>query len=232
MIKIFIGYDPREAVAYSVASFSIQKRASTPVFIAPIHNGQLRDVFNRPAHALASTSFSFSRFLTPYLCQYEGWAIFMDGDVLCRDDIAKLWALRDEKYAVMVVKHDHQPVTSVKFLGSTQTAYPKKNWSSVMMMNCSRCKALTKEYVNTATGLELHQFKWLESEELIGELPRDWNYLVDYYKYSDEAKLVHFTEGGPYFPDFSQVDYADEWYSEYSIMNAADTAPVQIYKVR
>jgi hypothetical protein len=172
MIRIFVGYDPREAVAFGVLSHSIHARASRPVAIAPVMLSQLQGVYRRERNALQSTEFSFSRFLTPWLCGYEGWAIFMDCDTLARDDIARLWDLRDERFAVQVVKHHHVPKEDVKFLGAKQSKYEKKNWSSVMLINCARCKTLTPEYVNGASGIELHQFKWLESEELIGEIRR------------------------------------------------------------
>ena len=161
MIRVFIGYDAREAIAFSVLEHSIHRRASAPVAIAPVMLDQLKAVYRRERNPLQSTDFSFSRFLTPWLCGYEGWAVFMDCDQLVLDDIAKLWALRDERYAVQVVKHNHVPKEQVKFLGEKQSKYEKKNWSSVMLMNCAKCRALTPEYVNTASGLELHQFKWL-----------------------------------------------------------------------
>lgn len=171
MIRIFIGYDPREAVAYHVLSHSIHARATAPVSIAPLKLGELTEVFWREPVSLQSTEFSFSRFLTPYLCDFEGWAIFMDCDMLVLDDIAKLWALRDDRYAVMCVKHNHVPKEERKFLGAVQTKYEKKNWSSVMLMNCAKCTALTPDFVNSASGLELHRFQWLESDDLIGEVP-------------------------------------------------------------
>jgi hypothetical protein len=159
MIRVFIGYDPREASAFSVLAYSIHARSSAPVSITPLMLSQLQGVFTRERHSLQSTDFAFTRFLTPHLSGYEGWSLFTDCDMLVLDDIANLWALRDDRYAVMVVKHDHRPREAVKFLGQPQTAYPKKNWSSVMLFNNTRCRALTPEYVNTATGLELHQFK-------------------------------------------------------------------------
>ena len=145
MIRVFVGYDPREAVAYGVLAHSISTRASQPVAIAPVMLSQLQGVYRRERNPLQSTDFSFSRFLTPWLCDYRGWAIFMDCDMLVLDDIAKLWALRDDRYAVQVVKHHHVPKEEVKFLGATQSKYEKKNWSSVMLMNCERCAALTPE---------------------------------------------------------------------------------------
>ncbi|MFN9573323.1 MAG: glycosyltransferase [Betaproteobacteria bacterium] len=171
MIRVFIGFDPRETVAYNVLAHSINARASQPVTIAPLALSQLGGLYTRERNPLQSTDFSFSRFLTPYLSGYEGWSVFMDCDMLMRDDIAGLWALRDERYAVMCVKHDHQPKEDTKFLGAVQTKYEKKNWSSVMLFNNARCRALTPDYVNRATGLELHQFKWLSNDNLIGSLP-------------------------------------------------------------
>jgi len=218
MIKVFIGYDPREAVAYSVLAHSIHVRASEPVSVAPLMLSQLGGVFNRERHPLQSTDFAFTRFLVPYLSGFEGWSIFMDCDMLVLDDIAELWRLRDDRYAVMVVKHDHQPRESVKFLGQPQTQYQKKNWSSVMLFNNARCTALSAEYVQRASGLELHQFKWLENDGLIGELPRRWNHLVGYYKPTRDVSLVHYTLGGPYFDEYRDCEYADEWRQEHARM--------------
>ena len=142
----------------------------------------------------------------------------MDCDMLMRADVAKLWKLRDERYAVQVVQHDHRPREEVKFLGQAQTQYPKKNWSSVMLFNNPRCTALTPEYVSTASGLELHQFRWLPEESLIGNLPRRWNHLVGYHAHDPDAALVHYTLGGPYFDEYGQCDYADEWRAEFEAM--------------
>ncbi|MFN7508484.1 MAG: glycosyltransferase [Betaproteobacteria bacterium] len=222
MIRVFIGFDPRETVAYNVLAHSINARASQPVTIAPLALSQLGGLYTRERNPLQSTDFSFSRFLTPYLSGYEGWSVFMDCDMLMRDDIAGLWALRDERYAVMCVKHDHQPKEDTKFLGAVQTKYEKKNWSSVMLFNNARCRALTPDYVNRATGLELHQFKWLSNDNLIGSLPPRWNHLVGYQAPSGEAALVHFTLGGPYFDDYVDCEYASEWHSERAAMLRVD----------
>ena len=221
MIRVFIGYDSAEAVAFSVLERSINARASEPVAVAPVMLSQVRGVFSRPHNSLQSTEFSFSRFLVPWLAGYEGWAVFMDCDMLMLDDVAKLWKLRDERYAVQVVKHTHVPKEDVKFLGHTQTKYEKKNWSSVMLMNCARCRALTPEFVSNATGLELHQFKWLGDDALIGELPSRWNHLVGYDAPRADAALVHFTIGGPWFDDYRACEYADEWRSERDAMLSA-----------
>ena len=214
MIPVFIGFDTREAVAFSVLSHSIHRRATQPVSITPLMLSQLSAIFTREKHPLQSTEFSFSRFLTPYLCAYTGWSVFMDCDMLMRDDIARLWELRDERYAVMVVKHQHVPRETQKFLGMPQSRYEKKNWSSVMLFNNARCAALTPEYVSTASGLDLHQFKWLAREDDIGELPRRWNHLVGYDSPDPGAALVHYTLGGPYFAEYSACEYADEWRAE------------------
>jgi len=217
-----VGFDEREAVAFSVLSRSIHHRASEPVTLAPVKLSQLEGVYRRPRDPLQSTDFSFSRFLTPWLCDYRGWAVFMDCDMLVLDDIAALWRLRDDRYAVQVVKHHHVPREDTKFLGAKQTKYGKKNWSSVMLMNCERCTRLTPEYVNAASGLELHQFKWLESDELIGDIPSRWNHLVGYDAPRIDAALVHYTIGGPYFEEYRNCEYAAEWFSERQEMLRAD----------
>jgi hypothetical protein len=211
MIPVFIGFDERETVAFNVLAHSIHARASQPVSVAPIRLSQLKQVFSRERHPLQSTDFSFSRFLTPYLSGFAGWSVFMDCDMLMRADIAELWSLRNERYAVMVVKHEHVPRETVKFLGEPQTKYEKKNWSSVMLFNNARCKTLTPEYVNNASGLELHQFKWLGNDDLIGALPHRWTHLVGYDSPESNAALVHFTLGGPYFEEYAACEYADEW---------------------
>jgi lipopolysaccharide biosynthesis glycosyltransferase len=218
VIRVFIGYDSAEEVAFSVLAHSIHARASMPVATAPVMLSQLKDVFQRPHNALQSTQFSFSRFLTPWLAGYEDWALFMDCDMLMLEDIAELWKLRDERYAVQVVKHVHVPKEDVKFLGHSQTKYEKKNWSSVMLFNNARCKALTPDFVNTASGLELHQFKWLGADELIGELPSRWNHLVGYDRPRRDAAVAHFTIGGPWFEPYRDSEFADEWRREREAM--------------
>ena len=214
MIRVFIGYDSRETVAFGVLAQSINRHASAPVAIAPVMLGQLEGVFRREKNPLQSTEFSFSRFLVPWMCGYEGWAIFMDCDMLMRTDVKKLWDLRDDRYAVQVVKHVHVPKEDTKFLGAVQTKYEKKNWSSVMLMNCAKCRALTPEFVNAASGLELHQFKWLGNDDLIGAIPSEWNHLVAYDPHREDASLLHFTIGGPWFKEYEDTEYADEWRAE------------------
>jgi hypothetical protein len=215
MLRIFIGYDPRETVAYHTLAHSILRRASIPVTIAPVMQSQLKGLYTRGRGPTESTEFSLTRFLVPALSQYRGWSLFMDCDMLCRADIAELasYAARAPDKAVLVCKHDYTPGPKRKFLNQVQTVYPRKNWSSVMLFNNARCGALTPDYVNTATGLELQRFQWLPDEE-IGELPLEWNWLVGEYKRNPDAKIVHFTIGGPYFDEYRGCDYADEWFEE------------------
>jgi lipopolysaccharide biosynthesis glycosyltransferase len=210
MIRWFIGYDKDESVAAYVLAHTIQTRSSIPVSITFLNRRNLDGLYTRPRSNIESTDFSMSRFLVPYLCNYEGHAIFTDCDMICRDDPAKLWAWRDSRYSAQVVKHNHQPKEDKKFLDQPQTKYEKKNWSSVVIFNNEKCKSLTKDYVNTASGLELHQFKWAQ-EELIGEIPKHWNHLVGYDNFNPCASLVHYTSGGPYFSEYQNCQYADEW---------------------
>lgn len=217
MLRIFIGYDSREPIAYHVLSHSIMTRASCQVSIAPLIQEQLRDrkLYWRERKANESTEFSITRFLVPYLCDYQGWALFMDCDMLCLTDMKRLlgYAAESEDKAVLVCKHDYEPKTTEKFLGHVQESYPCKNWSSFMLLNCARCKALTPETVNTATGLELHRFYWSNADR-IGELPLEWNWLVGEYGYHSDAKVVHYTLGGPWFPEYARCDYSGHWFRE------------------
>ena len=216
MNKVFVGYDPREDIAYQVCKHSIARR-NKEVLVRPLVQKELREAgwYTRPVDPLSSTEFTFTRFLIPELCDYKGWALFMDCDMLMFEDIAELWRLRDDRYAVQVCKHDYTPKTDTKFLGQVQTKYEKKNWSSFMLLNCKKCTTLTPDYVNKASGLELHQFKWLESEDLIGDLPIEWNWLVGEYDYKEDVKNVHYTEGGPWFEDYRECDYANDWFKNH-----------------
>ena len=212
MINIFIGYDSKEKVAYNVLSHSIIQNSTKPVAITPIALNNLKDDFVRERNALSSTEFSFSRFMIPHLMNYQGWALFMDCDMLMFEDISKLWRMRDDSKAIQVCKHDYTPKESKKFLGQVQTKYEKKNWSSFMLMNCKKCTTLTPDYVNKASGLELHQFKWLEGDHLIGDLPLEWNWLVGEYEYKEDVNNVHYTKGGPWFEEYAKCDYSQDWF--------------------
>ena len=215
MFRIWIGYDPNEAVAYHTLAHSILRRSSIPVTIAPLMRSQLQGLYTRARGATESTEFSLTRFLVPYLAQYDGWSMFMDCDMLCRADIAELAAFpaRSPDKAVLLCKHDYTPGPARKFLNQVQTVYPRKNWSSVMLFNNARCTALSPDYVNSATGLDLQRFAWLD-DALIGELPLEWNWLVGEYKRNPDARIVHYTIGGPYFDEYRGCDYAEEWFEE------------------
>lgn len=231
MLNIFIGYDSNETVAFHVLSHSIMRRSSRPVSITPLVRAHLPE-FTRPRDARQSTEFSFTRFLVPYLSGWSGWSLFMDCDMLVRCDIQEIMMHADPAKSVMVVKHDYTPKTETKFLGQAQTKYEKKNWSSVMLFNNKLCKKLTPEYVNSASGLELHQFKWLEGDHRIGALPKEWNHLVGEYDPDDKTKIVHYTIGGPYFHEYKNCDFAQEWFMELEDMNRCkqyDTAETSCF---
>lgn len=221
MLNVYIGYDPKESVAFYTLAHSILRRASVPVSIAPLMRSQLRGTYTRERGPTESTEFSMTRFLVPWLSGYEGWSLFLDCDMLCRVDIAALAAeaQRQPDKAVLVCQHDYVPHTERKFLGQVQTKYARKNWSSLMLFNNARCRALTPDYVNTATGLDLHRYAWLDDAS-IGALPLEWNWLVGEYPHRDDARIVHFTLGGPYFDDYRECDYAAEWFAEFDSMRA------------
>ncbi|MCP9916678.1 hypothetical protein [Cyanobium sp. ATX 6F1] len=222
-IPIFIGHDPRERAATAVLIDTLSQHSSLPLAITPIVTPQLEalGVFRRERDPKQATAFSFTRFLVPHLMGYGGWAIFMDCDMLCRGDIAELWAERDDRFAVQCVQHEHNPNEVVKFLGEPQSPYPKKNWSSLMLLNCGRCTALTPDYVNSASGLELHRFHWLAGDHEIGPLPERWNHLVDVQPAPLETAaqggpaLLHWTLGGPWFREQRTMGgvLAAEWFS-------------------
>lgn len=213
MIRIFVGWDSAEPVSYHVLSNSLLRLASRPVSITPLRRELLSCFWDRPREPDQSTEFSYSRFLVPYLCGFEGWALYLDCDVLALDDVGKLWALRDDGFAVQCVRHRHRPRELTKFLGRKQVAYDRKNWSSVMLMNCARLQCLTPDYVATATGREIKQLGFIRDEE-IGSLPQEWNHLVGYDLPRPDAKLVHYTIGGPWWGEFSRVEYSLDWFLE------------------
>jgi hypothetical protein len=212
MIPIYIGYDPRERAATLLLIDSLHKYSTTPLSITLIRREQLKGILTRPRGSLDATDFSISRFLTPYLSDYTGWSIFMDCDMLFKDDITTLWDMRDSTYDVMAVKHQYIPKSEQKFDSEKQTKYGMKNWSSLMMFNNSKCKSLSLDYVNNSPGLDLHQFKWTSS---IGELPVRWNWLADEYEYSEDISNIHYTLGGPWFHDGIgsniKSDYEQTW---------------------
>ncbi len=218
MIRIFIGFDPREAVAYHVCANSIIRHASRPVTFTPLALKNLADYTE--THSDGSNQFIYSRFLVPHLMDYKGWAMFMDGDMLVRDDIVNLWNLRDEGKAVMLVKHDYKTKANNKYLGSKNQDYPRKNWSSVVLWNCGHPdnRVLTPEFIENATGAQLHRFTWL-ADEMIGELPKVWNWLPDEFGENPDAKLLHWTLGTPSFHEYAGAPMAGEWHRERILMD-------------
>lgn len=212
-IPIFIGYDPREAIAYHVCANSIIRNSSVPVSITPLALNNFKD-YNE-THTDGSNQFIYSRFLVPYLMNYNGWAIFMDGDMIVRGDIAELWALRNLNCDVMVVKHDYKTKMKEKYLGAKNEDYPRKNWSSVMMLNCGNfpTRKLTPEYIQKSTGAHLHRFEWADDSR-IGELPIEWNWLPDEFGPNPDAKLLHYTLGTPSFHEFATTPMGNEWHRE------------------
>jgi lipopolysaccharide biosynthesis glycosyltransferase len=215
-MRVFIGYDSREDIAFRVCESSIRKHSKIPIDVWPIKQQEMRErnLYWRDHDPLASTEFSFTRFLTPHLAGYKGWVLFCDCDFFFRKDISGLRDYMDPEKAVMVVKHEYNPPEKIKMDGKVQTQYTRKNWSSFMLINCEHpsVQALTPDVVNRQTGLYLHRFQWLENKH-IGELPMTYNYLEGWHTKQDceDPIAVHFTRGGPWFKDYMQVEYGDEW---------------------
>lgn len=215
LFHIFLGFDDRSHVGYHVCVESILEKSTIPVAVTPLDLRTLKGVYTRPKSADQLTDFTFTRFLVPFLSGYKGWSLFIDGnDMLIREDISKLFALRDDRYAVMVVKHPEFKTGTHSFMDKSISTYRMFNWSSVMLFNNAKCRALTPKLIHEAERLYLHQFKWLESEELIGELPSTWNHLVGYYEPRSNINIVHWTSGAPFQGgDFAKTEYADEWFA-------------------
>ena len=212
MNRVFIGYEPAEEVAYHVLASSIMEHASKPVSIIPVDNRSLKGVYHRQFDDKQSNSFTYTRFLVPYLSDYAGTSLFMDCDMLVMDDINKLFELVDYSYDVQCVQHpEYISKVKTKYLGNVQYNYPRKNWSSVMLFNNSRCKKLTPEYVDKASPATLHRMQWTD---YVGSLPKEWNHLVGELPENPEAKIAHFTIGTPCWNQFKDCEYADEWFGQ------------------
>ena len=217
-MKIFVGYDTREDIAYQVCKHSIISKQPN-ADVRPLKQQELRDAgwYTRPIDKLASTEFTFTRFLIPELTNFKGWALFMDSDMILTTDIKKLFDQADDRYAVMCVQHDYKVEEGFKMDGQKQTIYPRKNWSSVVLWNCGHPsnKVVTTDLVNDeqTTGKYLHRFSWLKDEE-IGELDHTWNYLVGVYNDIETPNLIHYTEGGPWFENYRNCEFHQLWKKE------------------
>ncbi|MBK7459849.1 MAG: glycosyltransferase [Betaproteobacteria bacterium] len=224
MIHIYAGFDQREEAGYHAFTSSLLEHASAPFTVTPLHLPLFRS-FYAPGVRDGSNAFVYTRFLIPFLQGYTGSAIFCDGaDMLMKADIAELWALRDPYKPVQVVKHDYRTRWPRKYLGTKMEApnedYPRKQWSSVMIMNCMHMswRQITPESVQQMTGAQLHQFSWLADDQ-IGELPKAWNWLVQEDGANPEAKLLHFSAGIPLIPMHADVAHADDYWHQAARMN-------------
>jgi lipopolysaccharide biosynthesis glycosyltransferase len=215
MIPVYVGFDARETAAYHVFCQSVIQHSKSPVTFTPLALKLLKDYDE--VHSDGSNAFIYSRFLVPHLQGYKGWAIFADGDMLCRADISELWAMRDDSYGVMVAKHSYRTKHKQKYMGTDMQCpnpdYPRKNWSSLMLINCEypENRILTPAYVMASSGRELHRFEHLRDED-IGSIPLAWNHLVGEQEYDPEAKLVHYTLGVPAIQAYAHCDYSKEWF--------------------
>ncbi len=217
-IKIFVGFDQKEAIAYHTFCQSLIEHSSVPVQITPLALKNLNQYSE--AHNDRSNDFVYSRFITPFLNEFLDWAIFVDGDMIIQADIKELYHLRDETKAVMVVKHDYKTKQSKKYLGNINENYPRKNWSSVILWNCKhpKNKILTPEFVRNQSGKFLHRFSWLDDDD-IGELPKEWNWLAIEYDKNKYAKIIHYTLGTPCFLDYRKTEMSEEWMKYHQKLN-------------
>lgn len=217
-IPMVVGFDQREAVAYHVFCQSVIDNATRPVQFLPLAENMLSDY--KEIHTDGSNKFIYSRFLTPYLMGFSGWAIFADGDMICQADISELWELRDPSKAAQVVKHNYQTKVAKKYLGNKNEDYPRKNWSSLILWNCAHDsnKLLTPEFIQNQPGSYLHRFLWL-SDDLIGELPIEWNWLAIEYPENPSAKLIHYTLGSPCFKEYAEKSMSEKWHLVYEREN-------------
>jgi lipopolysaccharide biosynthesis glycosyltransferase len=225
--RIFIGWDSRETEAYDVASYSLRRRASSPVEIVPIRQDELRraNLYWRGEDRLATTEFTYTRFLTPSLAGWSGRVLYCDCDFLWLGDVVDLFALTaGGGMAVWCVQHHHRPREIMKMEGAIQSIYPRKNWSSLMLFDCEHpsVQNLTLDVVNNKTGAYLHRMQWVADDD-IGALPFEWNWLEGWNKKppSGLPKAVHFTRGGPWFKKWRNTEYADLWLAERRAMEEA-----------
>lgn len=218
-LKVYVGYDSREDIAWQVCRNSLLRHASRDVSVYALRQPALRELglYTRPFDGTSTTEFSLTRFLTPYVAAHEGWSLFVDCDFVFTADIFSLIDTLDDSKAVHVVQHDYRPAQSIKMDGRNQTAYPRKNWSSFMVFNgANPCvKALTPQVVNTSGAAYLHRFSWIPDDGLIGNLDLSWNFLVgEYPKPARLPNAIHYTNGGPWFDNCTNVDFSDLWVAE------------------
>ena len=224
MLKIFIGYDSREPEAAEVCKFSILKHASIYVEIHFLNIAELKasSLYLREDpvqdHDIKEAEHLCTRFFTPYLADYKGWALYVDSDFLFLDDVAKLYNARNDQYAIQVVKHRYEIKNRKKLNGRPQRLYARKNWSSLMLINCSHvdCKKLSLDFLNTTPTINLIHLDWMPYR-YIGELSRVWNWLVGYYSETDSEmpSALHYTDGGPWLSSCIRTEYGYHWLSEY-----------------
>ena len=217
-VKIYIGFDQREAIAYHAFVQSLIDHASIPLDITPLAVKTLKGYEEK--HEDKSNDFVYSRFLTPYLNDFKGWAIFVDGDMICQKDIKELLDLRDDSKALQVVKHDYKTKAHQKYLGNINQDYPRKNWSSVILWNCEhpKHKLLTPDFIANQSGKYLHRFSWLTDDD-IGELPKEWNWLATEYPNNEQANIIHYTLGTPCFKDYRDAEMSDIWLKKHKRVN-------------
>ena len=213
-LKVFIGWDSREDIAYEVARASIL-RHNPNIEVIPVKRDELisQGLYSRGTDNGASTEFTMTRFFVPYLSNYEGYSLFMDCDMVLTTDISKILEEADLSKAVNCVQHDYEQfgeLSDTKMDGQVQAHYPRKNWSSVMLFNNELCKELTLEYCNTASAKDLHRMNWAFS---VGELHHRWSYLAGYYTDKDYS-IIHWTDGGPWFEDYRDCPLNELWYNE------------------
>lgn len=226
-LKVFVGWDSREDIAWQVCRHSMLRHASHDLEIHPLKQPTLREIglYTRPGDK-ASTEFSITRFLTPYLGAHDGWSIFVDCDFLITDDIFKILDEVEEDKALYCVQHDYTPANMVKMDGKEQTVYPRKNWSSFMMFNGAHpdVKKLTPEVVNGAEPAYLHRFSWTDDSQL-GALDLKWNFLEGEYPQPETTPIcIHYTNGGPWFENWQNVMFGDLWTAERDMYLASDQA--------
>lgn len=219
-LKVFVGYDSREDIAWQVCRFSLMRHSGEGIDVIPIRQSALRELglYSRPHDKGSSTEFSLTRFLSPFLAaRSEGWAVFCDCDFLFTTDVREVLQGLDPSKAVYCVHHDYVPAHRVKMDNQRQTAYPRKNWSSFMVFNLGHpdVRSLTPDVVNDATPAFLHRFDWVRDDTDIGALELDWNFLEgEYPRPAETPRVIHFTNGGPWFAEWQDVDFGDLWLAE------------------